>query len=195
MGWWVHLSSYWRAINFPDSVKTTRSSSVAIAANTFKREWKQFVKFIFQTQFSSFRPEIVFFHLTIQAWLAASHRITFSQQFAQVESNRIVSCLNSYIQVSFFGASSVMQIQYFPLCTKCYPFKNCLYTSLLLAKLHQLKIHSQSGIRNSPLWVLNFIRAHMHTKNSPVQKAFIWLRLHGAILSSIFIDYCQGRDR
>lgn len=64
--------------NFPDFVKTTRSSSVAIAANTFKQEWKQFAKFIFQTQFSRFRPEIVFFHLAIQAWLAASCRITFS---------------------------------------------------------------------------------------------------------------------
>lgn len=99
-----------------------------------------------------------------------------SHLFAQVESNRIVSCLNSYIQVSFSGASLIMQIQYFPLRTKSNPFKNCLYTSLFLAKLHQLKIHSQSGIRNSCLWVLSFIRAHMHTKNSPVERVFIWLK-------------------
>jgi len=55
-----------------------QEAPVAIATHTFKQEWKQFVKFIFQTLFSWFRPEIRFFHLTIQAWLAASCRTTFS---------------------------------------------------------------------------------------------------------------------
>lgn len=174
MGWWVHPSSHWCATNFPDSVKTRRSSRAAIATNTFKQEWKQFVKFIFQTQFSwfwVFSP-----NNSSLAGCFLQNYFFNSHLFAQVESNRIVSCLNSYIQVSFSGASLIMQIQYFPLRTKSNPFKNCLYTSLFLAKLHQLKIHSQSGIRNSCLWVLSFIRAHMHTKNSPVKRVFIWLK-------------------
>lgn len=93
--------------NFPDFVKTTRSSSVAIAANTLKQEWKQFAKFIFQTQFSKFRLEIVFFSPRNSSLAGCFLQNYFfnSQQIAQVESNRIVSCLNAYIQVSLFGAS------------------------------------------------------------------------------------------
>lgn len=41
-----------------------------------------------------------------------------------------------------------------------------------LAKLHQLKI-SQPRVRISPLWVPNFMKAHVNTKNSPV-KGFLF---------------------
>lgn len=34
---------------------------------------------------------------------------------------------------------------------------------------YQQKIHSQSGVRNSFLWILNFKRKHVHTKNSPTK--------------------------
>lgn len=134
MGWWLHLSSSWSAINLPDSVKTMRSCNVASATSVFKQGWKQFMKVFFQTQLSRFRPGIVFFFLPNSS-LAAGFlwNYSFSRQLlAQAESRRVVPCLNSYSSFflwCFLGYADptfclAQQMQLFQKWSLCFLFDN-----------------------------------------------------------------------
>lgn len=101
------------------------------------------MKVFFQTQLSWLRPGVGFFSLPSSSLAACIlQNYSFGRQLlAQAESSRIVPCLNSYVQVSFFGAFQVMKIQHFALHSKCSSFKSDLHASYL-TMLHQLKIQS-----------------------------------------------------